>query len=315
MSLRGKSLFFALAALLSPLRAHTANIAGDAWILGRLLVSTTSATGRFTVVVSTPDHAALQTYMTSFPGGEGISLVKLGIDGRLGISTNSAARVDISASGDGEDVALYLRNGAAYPSVANPQIAFAKGGSIDYRDSISSVHVDSTAHNSVDFKVWSPDAGTAAALSTMTVLSLTTISTASGAAFHVRPFGDPTVELVVSNGSMTGGGGIHVANEVSPSSRKIKTDIAYLEDSARLTAYEDIKGLRHVAYRYMRSKRGVMRPDPKARLRHGLLYEDAPASIRGVGFSLNFDQRLLESEMAFQVLARQLERLETEVGE
>jgi hypothetical protein len=36
--------------------------------------------------------------------------------------------------------------------------------------------------------------------------------------------------------------------------------------------------------------------------------------VRGPGDSLSLDQRLLESEMAFQEFARRLENLEKEVG-
>lgn len=288
--------------------AQTA-IVSDAWVQGRVLVGTTTPVARMTVVPSSTNAAAV--FQAS--GVDLTPFLRVGNDGTVGLSTYSAAQLDAAGSGDSGNIGLMLRSGNAYGSSGMTQLTFGADGTADERHAIDSVHLSSTAHNSLDFLIWTPDAGTTS-IATMTVMSLVTISTASGASVHVRPVGDPVVELVVSDGASNGGGTIHVAAQVTPSSRLFKTDISYLSDEERLRAYDDVKGLKPVSFRYKRLKGKKLVRDRHAVLHRGLLYEEAPESERGPGDSVNLDQRLLESEMAFQELARRLETLENEVG-
>jgi hypothetical protein len=233
--------------------------------------------------------------------------------GTVGLSTSSVAHLDVNGAGDAGNIGAMLRGGNLYGSAAMTQMTFGANGTANERHAITSVHLSSTAHNSLNFLVWTPDAGTTS-IATMTVMSLVTISTASGAAMHVRPVGDPPVELVVSNGASTGGGTIHVASVVTTSSRRLKTDISYLGDEERRRAYDDVKGLKPVSFRYMTMKGDKFSRDRHAPLHRGLLYEEAPEGVRGPGDSVSMTQRLLESELAFQELTRRLESLESEVG-
>ena len=285
-------------------------IVGDAWVLGHVIVGTTTPAARMTVVASTFVPGAV--FQTS--GVDLTPFLRVGNDGTVGLSTNSAAHLDVMGAGDAANVGLMLRSGNLYGSSGMKQMTFGANGTVNERHAINSVHLSSTAHNSLDFLIWTPDAGTTS-IATMTVMSLVTISSASGASVHVRPIGDPVVELVVSNGLITGGGTIHVASSVSPSSRRFKTDISYLSDDERLRAYDDVKGLKPVSFRYMKMKGNGFTRDRHAALHRGLLYEEAPESVRGPGDSVNMDQRLLESEMAFQELARRLESLEKEAAQ
>jgi hypothetical protein len=303
--------FFAAAAVLLALcgtaRAQTA-IVGDAWIEGRVLVGTTTA-ARMTVAASSTTSVPFQV-----SGVDLTPFLRVGADGTVGFSTYSAAHMDAAGSADDGAIGLELRSGNWYGSSGRTQIAFGAAGTTNERHAIDSVHLSSTAHNSLDFRVWTPDAGTTS-IATMTVLSLVTVAsvTTPSGSVHVRPYGDPEVELVVSDGGTTGGGTIHVANQVTPSSRALKTDISYLTEADRLQAYEDVKNLRHVSFRYKHAGDGfwARRRRPVHR---GLLYEEAPASLRGPGDGLVMDQRLLESELALQELAKKLETLDKEVG-
>lgn len=288
--------------------AQTA-IVSDAWVLGRVVVGTTTPAARMTVVPSSA--AAGAVFQAS--GVDLTPFLRVGNDGTVGLSTYSAAHLDVTGSADSANIGLMLRSGNLYGSSGMTQLTFGANGTANERHAINSVHLSSTAHNSLDFLVWTPDAGTTS-IATMTVVSLVTISTASGASVHVRPVGTPTVELVVSNGASTGGGTIHVAASVTPSSRRFKNDISYLSNEERLQAYDDVKGLKPVSFRYITMKGEKFIRDRHAALHRGLLYEEAPEGVRGPGDSVSLDQRLLESEMAFQELARRLESLEKEVA-
>lgn len=285
-------------------------VVGDAWIQGRVIVGTATPAARMTVVPSSSSTGAV--FQVS--GVDLTPFLRVGVDGMVGLSTFSAARLDVMGSADSANVGLMLRGGNLYGGSGMTQLAFGANGTSDERHAISSVHLSSTVHNSLGFLIWTPDAGTTS-IATMTAMSLVTLSTASGAAVHVRPIGEPTVELVVSNGSSTGGGTIHVASQVSPSSRRFKTDISYLGEDERRQAYENVKNLKLISFRYMKMKGNGFVRDRRAASRRGLLYEEAPQSVRGPGGSVSLDQRLLESELAFQELARRLESLEKEAGQ
>ena len=238
-------------------------------------------------------------------------------DGKIGMSTYSAANLDVNGAGDASNTALMLQSGNLYGGgTTRVQLAFGENGTTNRRHSITSVHSDSTTHNSIDFLIWSPDAGSATSMATMTVLSLVTISSTAAieASVHVRPIGDPKHELVVSDGNSTGWGTIHVANQVSPSSRDWKRDIAYLGTAEEAAAYAHERGLKHVSFRYAKLKGAKFVRNSRAPIRRGLIYEDSPEEIRGPGETLSLDQRLLESELAFKEFARKLEAAEREAG-
>lgn len=302
----------ALALLASKAHAQTA-LVGDAWIIGPVMVGTTTASSsRLNVAASSATETPFQV-----SGVDLTPFLRVNKDGKVGLSTYSAANLDVNGAGDSANTALMLQSGNLYlGGTARVQLAFGQDGNTNRRHSIASVHSESTTHNSLDFRIWSPDAGTTG-LATMTVLSLVTISSTAAieASVHVRPVGDPTHELVVSDGASTGGGTIHVAAQVSPSSRDWKTDIAYLGTVDEAAAYTHERNLKHVRFRYARLKGGGYARNPRAPIRRGLIYEDAPAEIRGPGETLSLDQRLLETELAFKELARKLEAAERKAGQ
>lgn len=305
--------FLALAATIFVTNADAQTaISGDAWIIGPVMVgTTTAASSRLHVAASSSTEVPFQV-----SGLDLTPFLRVTKDGKVGISTSPLANLDVSGSGDSSNTALMLQSGNLYQSgTTRAQITFGQDGTTNRRHSISSVHSDSTTHNSLDFRIWSTDAGSAANVATMTVVSLVTISTASGASVHVRPFGDPTVELTASNGSSLGGGTIHVAAQVTPSSRDWKRDIAYLGGEEEAAAYAHERGLTHVTFRYARLKGGRFTRDSHASTHRGLIYEDSPSELRGPGESLSLDQRLVESELAFKELSRKLEAAVREAGQ
>ncbi|MEK7389442.1 MAG: hypothetical protein AAB036_07075 [Elusimicrobiota bacterium] len=298
-----------LAALASGAYAQT-SVVGDAWIVGPVLIGTTTASrSRVNVAASSGTLTPFQ-----ISGVDLTPFLRVGNDGKVGLSTYSAANLDVNGSGDSANVALQVHSGNLYQSASGrAQIAFGQDGTTNRRHHIDSVHVDSTAHNSLDVLIWSPDAG-AANVATMTVVSLVTISTASGATVHVRPAGDPVAELTVSDGGGLGLGTVHAAAQVTPSSRDWKSDISYLGERDAAAAFDRVRGLRHVSFRYGRRKGGGFVRDTRAPLRRGLMYEEVPEILRGPGESVNATQRLVDAEMAFGVLARRLEAIRKEVG-
>lgn len=302
-----------VALLASHAGAQTA-IVGDAWIIGPVMVGTTIADGsRLHVVASSATEVPFQ-----ISGVDLTPFLRVAKDGKVGMSTYSAANLDVNGAGDASNTALMLQSGNLYQGgTSRVQIAFGENGTTNRRHAITSVHSDSTTHNSVDFLIWSPDAGSATSMATMTVLSLVTISSTNPieASVHVRPFGDPTHELVVSNGASTGGGSIHLGAQVSPSSRDWKRDIAYLGPEDEAAAYANERELKHVSFRYARLKGGKFVRNSRAPIRRGLIFEESPAAVRGPGETLSLDQRLLESELAFKEFARKLDAAEKEVGQ
>lgn len=155
--------------------------------------------------------------------------------------------------------------------------------------------------NAFDFFLWNSTASPAA-LGSAQVLSLEAGVSGSTAAFHVVPVGTPDAELEVSNGVTLGGGRIMYGSAGQHSERRLKQDIRYLDDDER--AYADAKALRHAAFRY----RG------EESLTRGLIFEDAPGSIRGPGETLVLDYRVLQLESALRVVARELRGLEAELA-
>lgn len=304
-----KALLGALLWMSACVASAQTTVDGDAWIAGAVMVGTnTAASSRLHVQASSATAVPFQV-----SGMDLSPSFRVGRDGKVGLSSYSAANLDVFGTGDNDNTSLELRAGNLYPAVSTlTQLSLGQNGTTDRSHRIYSVHLDSSARNSLDFKLWTPAAGAASDPAVMTVLSLVTISTASGASVHVRPFGEPTAELVVSNGAMMGGGTVHAATQVSPSSREWKSDISYLDASEEAAAYERIESLKHVSFRYARDKRGRFVRDRQAPLRRGLLYEEAPAVLRRTGSGLSFNERLNDTELAFKELARRLDALEKE---
>jgi hypothetical protein len=304
------SLVFIAAAFL---RAQTVfgqtAIVGDAWTVGPLSVGTTAQTDAMDVVNSTYSAAAFQV-----SGVDETPFFQVASSGVMGVGVTPVAGLDVTGSGDSGAISLELDNGTLYPSTGNVQIAFGANGTADLMHSIQSVHSTTTANSSLNFYIWTPAVSTTS-MGTVEVLSLVTTST--DATMHVMPAtGTPAYELVVSNGFTLGGGTIHRIQELSPSSRAWKTDISYLSEADETQAYEDVRSLRHIRFRYKswnKKKKKLVR-DKKQPLRRGVLYEDAPESIKGTGRSIGVDERLINAEIAAQELIRRLETLEAEAN-
>lgn len=149
---------------------------------------------------------------------------------------------------------------------------------------------------------------------------------------HIDQSGTGDVELEVSNGVSTGGGTIHRAASATHSSRVLKSHITYLPVAAEEQALADVVGLRHAAFRYLRNVYATKKisrlpigkkeeveevvpdtsvvvariPDLTAPLRRGLIYEDAPESVRGSGESIVIDDRITNLELAVKAIAKRL---------
>jgi len=280
-------------------------IGGDAWILGSVGVGTTSPGARLEVKASSSAATIFQV-----SGVDGTPLLAVDRQGKVGLSTSPSANLDVGGVGDIGDLGLQLRNGNAGTETNKYQMLFGLG--MDYRHAMRSAHADSIPGNGLDFLIWTPDAGGSSDIASMDALSLVTTST--GASVHVRPFGTPDADLEVSNGSATGGGTVHRALEVTPSSREIKSDISYVSQDDEARAFNEVAGLKHAVFRYKGVKKRGFFWNTKESKHRGLLYEDAPASIRMAGKALSVNERINNAELALKELQRRLEAAEADAA-
>lgn len=299
-----------LAALLClpGLAAAQSTVVGDAWATGSLGVGTTSPSARMEVVAS-----SAQTNIFQVSGVDETPFFLIDNQARLGLGRQPRARVDVSGSGDSGDVGAILRSGNLFPSTSDYQITLGFNGKDDLRHAVRSQHRVAASSSSLDFLIWSTNVSSTT-VGDLNVMSLVTFSTE--AAVHVMPVAGllPHVELEVSNAASLGGGTVHRLLEAQHSSRELKDDISPLEETARSRAYDEMRGLKHVRFRYMSRRKGRLERDKKQPLRVGLLYEEAPASIQGPGESIVVDDRVTNLELAAQELADRLERADQEAA-
>lgn len=212
-------------------------------------------------------------------------------------SQDGAAWLDVNQE-------LGLRSGNANTSTTSVQVAFGKDGGTAERHALVTRHHSSTIGNSLDFYVWNNLAPSTSALAAMDLLAIQASTNASGGVVHVRPTGDPGlgVELIVSNGATIGGGSIMRAGFVSSSSDKMKTDVSRLSRRNQTSAWQDVTTLKHARFAY--------HGEPlNAPLRRGLIYEDAPDSIKGPGRTLGMGARLTNVELAIKEAAERLQSM------
>lgn len=227
--------------------------------------------------------------------------------GEVGIGVTPRANLNIGAGA----VGLQLRSGNSSSAVTSNQIAFGYNGDYSMRHLLRTEHSTSTDGNKLDFLVWNPGAGSTTTLASLNVLSLQGIASASGGSFHVQPVGEPDAEVEVSNGLSTGGGTMQRLQVVAPSSRRFKTDIKDLSEKDEDRALEDIAGLKHARFRYKsRQKDGRLTEDPAQTFHTGLIYEEAPESIREGREALSTSERLVNVELALKAEMRKLEELQ-----
>lgn len=268
----------------------------ELWVTSRTGVGVSNAEARFEARGS-----SLTSSWFQISGMDLTPHLKVAPDGTLALSTTSAARATVAGAADADDLALELRGGDLYPATLNYQATFGYAGGSLYRHSIRSKHANSVSSNSLTFSVWN-GADSSTAIGTREVLTLLTHST--GSTIHALPpsgaaLSTYTVQLVVSNGTEIGAGTMRRKSEGSVSSALSKEEIRPLGPDSERAAYEDVRNLRHVRFRYKGMK-------GKKRFR-GLLYEEAPASVQAPGGAVSFDRRLLNAELAARELLRELE--------
>lgn len=227
--------------------------------------------------------------------------------GEVGIGVTPQANLNI---GQGA-IALQLRSGNSTSAVTSSQIALAYNGDNSMRHLLRTEHSTATHGNKLDFLVWNTGAASTTTVAGLGVLSLQGIASASGGSFHVQPIGEPDAEVEVSNGLSTGGGTMQRLQVVSPSSRRFKTDIKDLRAKDEDRALADVAALKHARFRYKtRRKDGRLVEDPAQTLHTGLIYEEAPDSIREGGEALSTTERLVNVELALKASMRRLEELQ-----
>lgn len=297
--------------LLMMLAAHPAraqfSASNDLTITGQTGVGTATPQARMEVKLSSADAYALKI---SSPNGSVLLVVDK--TGRMGAGLSSPeALLDVNGRGDGSDIGLQLRAGNSTSSVTSSQIVFAYDSSGTYRHSLRTRATPGQDFgNAIDFYLWN-STGSPTALGDVNVLSLQAVPRASTAAsVHISPVAAaPAYELVVSDGQTLGGGTVMAANVSAHSRRALKSGIAYLDEAAAGRAYDEVKGLRHARFRY---KAG----GPNAPLIRGLIYEDAPESIRSApGKSIVVENRLANMELALKAARGRIAALEKRISD
>jgi hypothetical protein len=294
-----------LSALAEGARAQT-TIVGDAYVTGQMSVGTNTVSGPFFVLASSGAATVFQV-----SGVDETPFLTVASSGAVGVGATPVANLDVNGSGDSGVVALQLRDGNMYPATGSYQVAFGVNGSSNLRHAIRTTHSTSTLNNSIDFFLWTPAVSTPS-VGSLEVLSLVTTST--GASMHIMPVSVSTVEVTVSNGVTLGGGSVIRAIEGPHSSRELKSDITYLGPQDEARAYAEVAALKHATYRYKVWRKGKLVSDDKQPLRRGLIYEDAPDSVKGPGATLVYDERLNNAELAAKELIRRLESLESKAS-
>lgn len=232
--------------------------------------------------------------------------------GEVGIGVTPQATLSIGAA----SIGLQLRSGNSTSAVTSNQIALGYNGDYSMRHLMRTEHSTAAHGNKLDFLVWNTGAGSTTTVASLNALSLQGITTASGGSFHVQPVGEPDAEVEVSNGLSTGGGTMQRLQVVTPSSRRFKTDIKDLRAKDEDQALSEIAGLKHAKFRYLsRAKDGRLSEDPTQPLHAGLIYEDAPESIRDGKDALSTTERLVNVEMALKASMRRLEELQKRYDE
>lgn len=279
---------------------------GDVTAGGRFLAGYSDSGADFEIEAQSESD-----YILKVSSPDGRTMLSVANVGYVGLGTDAPqARLDISA---GEAAALQLRSGNSTGTPTSVQIAFGYNGTDEMRHAIRTEHNASTTGNRMSFLLWTPGQSTAS-LGSMELLSLWASTSSSKGLVHIRPVGSSTEELIVSNGATTGGGTIHRFQAAAPSSREIKKDIVYLDERDEEGALRDVLSLDHVRFRYkVVGQNGELVPDPNAPLRRGLLYEDAPQSIRAQGGAISIDERVVNLSLALKVELRKLRELQRRI--
>lgn len=289
-----------------PARAQF-SASNDLTITGQTGVGTAVPQARMEIKLSSADAYALKV---SSPNGAALLVVDKA--GQMGIGLSSpGALLDVDGRGDAAEIALQLRAGNSTASVTSNQIVFAYDSSGTYRHSLRTrATAGQDFGNAIDFYLWN-STGSPTTLGDVNILSLQAVPRASTAAsVHIYPSTSaPAYELVVSNGLTTGGGTVMAANVSAHSRRALKSDISYLDEAAERRAYGEVNALRHARFRYKTD-------GPNASLVRGLIYEDAPESIRSApGKSIVVESRLANMELALKTAHGRIAALEAKVSD
>lgn len=279
--------------------------------------STTQVTGQFAVDNTFPQatmHVLMdpsQSFALKVSSASSAAVFAVTSAGNVGIGLgNPQGHLDVGGAGDTSgDIGLQLRVGNSSSTVLSQQIIFATTGGLYPHAIVTQHESDQAQNNSINFLLWN-STGQPTAPASLPVMNLEALYT-STASMHVDPVGVPDAELVVSNGLSTGGGTIIRAAAGPHSSRSLKEDIVYFDDTQRRQAYEDVKSLKHATYQYRSLKSG----QPAGSVRRGLIYEDAPESIHGFGKTIVLDYRVLNLEMALQETDKRIVSLENKIAE
>lgn len=258
---------------------------------------------RFHVQASSQD-----AYGLILSSADGRVMVAVDAAGRTGLEAAAPeARLTVGGAGDAGEIGTLLRAGGSSVSVSGVQVSFSDNGQSGGRHGLKT-RSSATAlfGNGLDFTLWR-STGQPSKMGSDLVLSIEAGVSGSSAGFHVVPATSTAsdAEVEVSDGLVLGGGVVRYLTAGTHSSRKLKSDVQYLDSAALDQALADIEALKPVRFSYRGSRDG--------RRMRGVLFEEAPASIRGAHDTVVLDERLLNLELALQAIGVREKDLEERI--
>ena len=214
-------------------------------------------------------------------------------DGRLHVHTASAGAVTASVNAD-EIVAENSGNAGITVLSGNTSEASLKFGD-DGNNAIAGLTYDNN-DNTLDL-----------------IANASVIATMTASSINIRPVGAADVELEVSDASTIGAGAIHRASSGTHSMRHMKTVTKNYTPANEKKAYDDLKSLKPIRFRYRRGadphnpgKPGV--DDPTMPEHNGYNFDEVPAFIQDPNTeTITIDDRIMQLEMCMKEVIRKVE--------
>jgi hypothetical protein len=271
-------------------------------ITGQLGVGTKLPQARLDLQMDQNDRYGLRV-----SAADGRPLFMVGPDARAAIGLNlssarESARLDLHGS-------VLLRAGSSDDEAQDNQVAFAAVRGQSSQFSIRSRHSrDGKSENAIDIYAfgartdWQRGRG-------LRVLSVESgPSRRCGVSISASGTRRTSFALEVSSGSVPGSGAIRYGSSAMPDPRSAWVSPNYVDDGRAVAAYKTIMELKHVEANYIGSEQvGV----PGMR---GVLYDDAPESIRGPDRSVVVDARVAELELALKAIRSKIAALENAIS-
>jgi hypothetical protein len=195
------------------------------------------------------------------------------------------------------------------------QISFSAGGAPLSQFSLRSRHSpDPGGENAIDL-YFSRNMNRWRAQQNIRALSLEDSNDDGRCTIGVSPVGKAAFELDVSSGGgVPGGGTMRYGSAGEPSRRALFSRRKHLGSEEASRAYADVKSLRHATFRYKTLAASGYSDAPSTPFVQGVIYEDAPESIRGPEKTIVEDYRVMNLELALKEINKRILQVEAKIA-